>query len=146
MTDNFNFDHLRVDGQTLWVDMPELGPKARICVNPATEANKPYFNAMLKRAGLRARRIARTERISVDDAEQNRSEDRDLYPKHVLVTWEGVLDKDRSAVPFTADNSRELCAKLPDWLFDKLRNAAATPERFLDDGEDLPDPATVAGN
>ena len=144
MTDNFNFDHLQVDSQTLWVDMPELGPKARVRVKPASETNKSYFNAMLKRSGLRARRIARTDRVTAEDSEQNRSEDRELFPKHVIVNWEGVLDANRAEVPFTADTARELCAKLPGWLFDRIRNAAATPERFVDD--EIPEPSALAGN
>jgi hypothetical protein len=145
--DNFNFDHLQVNTQkALWVDMPELGPNARVCLRPASEANKPYFNAMLKRSGLRARRIARTDRISVEDAEQNRAEDRDLYPRYVIANWEGVLDVNHKPVPFSQDHARELCAKLPAWLFDRLRNAASTPERFLSDDDLVPDPLELSGN
>jgi len=144
MTDNFDFGHLEVGQNTLWVDMPELGPTASICVKPAAESNKPYFNAMLKRSGLRARRLARTDRVTAEDSEQNRAEDRDLFPKHVIMNWRGVLDAKRKEVPYTQDAARELCAKLPGWLFDRIRNAAATPERFLDD--EVPDAQDLAGN
>lgn len=142
--DAFNFDHLEVAQATAWFDLPEVSPKARVCVRPATEANPAYYNGMLRRAGTRLRRLARTEKISAEDADQNRSEDRELYPRFVLVNWEGIQDKSGAAVPFNADTAREFCAKLPAWLFDRLRNFAATPEKFLT--EPPPDAHEIAGN
>lgn len=128
------------------VELPELAPKAQVIVRPATEANPLYFNAMMKRAGSRARRMVRTERITLEDAEQNRQEDRELFPRYVLVGWSGVLDSKNQPVPFNEDTAKEFCKALPSWLFDRIRNTAATPERFLDDGEPVPDPGTLAGN
>lgn len=142
--DAFDFNHLEVSQATAWFDMPELSPKARLCVRPATEANPAYYNGMLRRAGTRMRRLARTEKLSVEDADQNRGDDRELYPRFVLISWEGVLDRSGAAVPFTADNAREFCARLPAWLFDRLRNFAATPERFL--AEPPPNASEIAGN
>lgn len=145
--DAFNFDHLEVGQATAWFEMPEVSPKARICVRPATEANPAYYNAMLRRSGARVRRLQRTETITAADTDQNRSEDRELYPRFVLLNWEGILDKDNNPVPFTADRAREFCAKLPAWLFDRLRNFAATPERFVPEGSvPTPDGHTLAGN
>lgn len=143
----FDFSKLEVRQAVAWVDMPELSDKARIAVKPATEANVPYYNNLLRRAAARARRAARTDRITVEDAAANRSDDRDLYPRYVLSNWENVLDVDGKVVPFSADNVREFCAKLPDWLFDRIRNVASTPERFLAEGEDVdPDPTELVGN
>ena len=144
------FDHLKkleVKEATTWVELPELGPKARVCVRPATEANKPYFNAMLRSAGQRARRMARTDRMTAEDAQQSRAEDRQLFPRYVLVNWEGIEDTDGNPAAFNADHAREFCEKMPDWIFDKIRNAASTPERFLsehDEGD--PDAGELAGN
>lgn len=145
------FEHLSkldvLPGATTFVDLPEVTPKARIICKPATEANQAYFNAMMKRSGARARRMVRTDRITVEDAQQNREEDRELFPRYVLVGWEGILDKDNQPVPFSADHAKQFCAKLPDWLFDRIRNAAATPERFVPEGgEDRPDAKALAGN
>ena len=143
----FDFSKLEVRQAIAWVEMPELSDKARIAVKPATEANAPYYNNLLRRAAARARRAARTDKITVEDAAANRSDDRDLYPRYILVNWEYVYDTEGNLVPFTADNCREFCAKLPDWLFDRIRNIATTPERFLgedDDGE--PDPTEIVGN
>jgi hypothetical protein len=127
--------------------MPELGDKARVAVKPASEANLSYFNAMLRRSANRARRIARMDRITAEDAAANRADDRDLYPRHVLVNWEGVCDTSNAPVPFNEDNTREFCEKLPDWLFDRIRNVATTPERFLKHHDDVdPNPEELAGN
>jgi len=147
MTDIFDFQNLEVDSQTAWFEMPELSPGARVCVKPATESNKGYYNGLLRRSGVRARRIQRTDKLTAEDADASRSEDRELYPRYVLVNWEGVLDKQNQPVPFTADNNREFCAKLPAWLFDRLRAFAGTPERFLSDSDDpVPDGSELVGN
>lgn len=144
---NFDFSKLEVRQAVAWVEMPELSDKARVAVKPASEANSPYFNAMLRRSAARARRIARMDRITAEDAAANRGDDRDLYPRHVLVNWEGVYDTSGKLVPFNEDNAREFCAKLPDWLFDRIRNVAATPERFLSEHDDAdPDAEELAGN
>lgn len=144
------FDHLsdlEINvGATTRVELPEVAPKAVLIVKPATEANAPYFNAMLRRTGARARRMARTDRITAEDAEMNRADDRELFPRYVLVNWEGIVTKAGEPVPFNADNAREFCAKLPAWLFDRVRNQAATPERFLEAGDDLPDTKALSGN
>lgn len=142
------FQHLKkldvLKDNTTWVELPEVSPGARVLLKPATEVNKPYFNAMLKNAGARARRLARTEKITTEDVALNRAEDRELFPRHVLVSWEGILDSESKPVPFSYDHAREFCAQLPDWLFDRLRNIATTPERFLSDNEaPLPDGAEL---
>lgn len=145
------FDHLKkfdVKAETTtWVELPEVSPKARVRVKPATEANPFYFNAMMKTAGARARRMVRTDRMSMADLAENRAEDRVLFPRTVLVGWEGILDSDNKPVEFNADSAREFCAKLPDWLFDRIRNQAATPERFLaEDETPPPDAGALAKN
>lgn len=144
----FDFSKLEVPQErTTWVELPEVAPKARVRVRPATEANPLYFNNMLRRSGARARRIVRTDRITAEDAAQNRQEDRELFPRYVLTGWDGIVDTGGKPVEFNADTAKEFCVKLPDWLFDRIRNVAATPERFLnEDAEENPDPEELAGN
>lgn len=145
------FDHLKkldVKAETTtWVELPEVSPKARVQCKPATEANPFYFNAMMKKAGARARRMARTDRMSMEDMAENRAEDRVLFPRYVLVGWDGILDDKNQPVPFTRETAGEFCAKLPDWLFDRIRHQVATPERFINEDEEAPpDAKALAGN
>jgi hypothetical protein len=96
---------------------------------------------------MRTRRVARTDRVTAEDAALNRSDDRDLYPKYVIRGWECICDENGNPVSFDVEAAKELCAQLPDWIFDRIRNTATTPERFLgQDEEDDPDTTELVGN
>ncbi len=151
------FEHLKtyeVGQAKSWLEMPELGDRARLLLSPATESNKPYYNAMLKLSGKRARTMARHGKMSVADLQKNRDEDRILYPKYVISGWEFVeteedvdLPKEEKVyVEFSLDMARELCRALPAHLFDRIRNHAATPEQFYPDDEIPPDAEELAEN
>lgn len=145
----FDFSKAEIDHAMAWFDLPpDVAPGARICCKPATEANPAYYNAMLKRAGRRVRNMIRSDRISLEDAALNREDDRSLYPRYVITNWDGLNDTDGKPVPFSRDHCVELCEKLPNWVFDQLRNFAATPERFItvEDEEEAPEPQELAGN
>jgi hypothetical protein len=142
----FDFANLEVSQATAWCELPELAPKARLLLKLATDDNPSYFNAMLRKSGGRVRRMVRTDRMTVEDSAQNRDEDRVLFPKHVFVKWEGVLDTNDQPVEPTRDNVVEFFTKLPAWLFDRVRNFASTPERFLDYEDATPDPVELAEN
>lgn len=149
------FDHLKkfeIREALSWLEMPELGPKARILVAPATEANPAYYNAMLKLSGKRVRAMVRSDQITAEDAAQNRDDDRELYPRYVIRGWEQVqgsgdgLDEN-GHVPFTRENAVKLCRVLPAHLMDRVRNHASTPERFYAPDELPPlDADELAGN
>lgn len=149
-------DRFDISQATSWVEMPELGKRARVLVRPATDANPNYYNAMLKLSSKRVRAMLKTDEITAEDAALNRDDDRQLYPRFVIAGWEALegepgsdgLDED-GHVPFTRENSRKLCGILPNHLMDRLRNQAATPERFYGDEPTPPDAADVeelAGN
>lgn len=161
------FDHLkRLDpnGGTAWLELPMIAPGAAVELRFAGEGNTGYFNAMLARAGKRARKIQQKGGPLVDASmlSENRNEDRALFPVHVLVDWRGMQvlntaprtpeDTDETypkyvGVPCTPENRKEFCEKLPDWIFDRIRDFAARPERFVQDGDELPpDGQEVAGN
>ena len=148
-----NLDKFDIRNARAWLDMPECGPKARILLAPATEANPNYYNAMLKMAGKRLRRLGKTDRITADDAMQSRDEDRELYPLFVIKDWEYVegddaadMDED-GHVPYNRLNAQKLCYQMPPHMMDRVRNEASTPERFYPDDEIVPpDPADIAEN
>jgi len=90
--------------------------------------------------------MAKTDKISAADAEANRNDDRALFPLYVLVGWTGIEDDDGAEVPFSPEAAAEFCDQIPGYIFDRIRNFAATPERFVPDGEELPDPEAIAKN
>jgi len=142
------------------VDMsPELGPKARILVRPATEANPNYYNAMLALSGKRVRAMVKTDRITAEDAALNRDDDVQLYPRYVIAGWSGIeadaepgsegVDENGHVI-FNRRAAEQLCVALNEQaphLMDKLRNTAATTERFYAEDEIAPpDAEELAGN
>lgn len=148
-----SLDRFDIRQAMTWVDMPELGARARIMIRPATDANPAYFNAMLKMSGKRVRQQVKTDEITAEDAALNRDDDRQLYPLHVIAGWEfiegepegGGLDEN-GHVPYSKFAAKQLCEILPNHLMDRLRNTASTPERFYGDEPAPPDPAELAGN
>jgi hypothetical protein len=102
-----------------------------LTVAPATEANKGYFNALLKRAGRSARQVA-AGKINAALISENRDEDRMLYPAHVVLGWEDVYDAEGNPVPFTKEDCADFLRALPDWIFDDLRNFCGKPDNFVE--------------
>lgn len=127
------------------VDVPEVGPSARLTGRLATEANKPYFNAMLKMGGKRLR----NGKIDADAIAKNRGDDAVLYAKYVVSSWDGIVDEEGKPVKFTAEAAEEFFKQLVSeapWVFDRVRNFFATPENFLEEDEIPPSAEVVAGN
>lgn len=144
---NFDFSNLQIENAEAWMELPELSPGARILLRPATDANKFYYNALLRVSGARARRMARSDKMHPEDIAKNREEDRQLFPKYVLRGWENIRDRQNNQVPFSRETAKEFCEKIPDWLMDRIRNFAGSPENFTaDDQEPDPDPEQLAGN
>jgi len=133
-----NFDHLKkldvtkdktatyTFGQIVVNDVSPI-----LTVAPATEANKGYFNALLKRASKSARQVA-AGKVSAALISENREEDRTLYPLYIVQGWENVFDADGNTVEFSKEACAEFLSALPDWLFDDLRNFCGKPDSFVD--------------
>ena len=135
------FSHLKkldVAEAMSWMDLPELGPKARLLLKFAGDSNAPYYNEMLKKAGKRARQMIRTDQVDSAMLAANRQDDRELFPFYIISNWEHVPDEKGKNVQYNRKHAQELCEQLPAWVFDKVRNHAATPERFLPENEELP--------
>ena len=150
MTRFSHLGKLDIAGRTAWLELPEIAPKARIQGHPATDVNKPYFNAMLKRTGKQIRHLARGGRMTAEHFRDNRDVDVALYPIHVFTAWDGIPDDDEELVPYSKDDCKDfmlqLAAKAP-YLVDRIRNFFGQPESFLDDDEEeAPDPVEIAEN
>lgn len=141
-----NLHRLDVAEKTSWCDLPEIGPDARIELRPANEANKPYFNALLKQSAKRARALARGASITADVLSKNRDEDRVLYASYVACNWNGIEDAENKVVAFSAEDCLDFFKALPDWLFDRVRNHASSPENYVEFGDVRVEGADLAGN
>lgn len=100
-------------------------------VAPATDANKPYFNALLKRAS-KVGRAVKAGKMTAAMLEENREEDRDLYPRHVIKGWDDVLEAGGEYVPFGTDACHDFIAALPNWVFDDVRNFCGEASNFVE--------------
>lgn len=135
------FEHLKkkldVADATSWMDLPEIGPRARLQMRPATQDNPGYLNALLKRSAKRARTVVRQQNpdmaVIVEQMREDRLDDRKVFPLHVIVDWEGIPGDNGQDVEFAPERVLAFCSEevLPDWLFDRIRNYAGAAENFL---------------
>lgn len=130
---DFGLNKFEVDGKIARFEVPYLG--AVLLLRPATEANKPYFNQVLKRSKRRVNAVRRGN-LDAKMLAEGREEDRELFPKYVIADWEGVTDKDGVEVPFSIDNCADFVRGgsdgMPDWMFDEIRNFASDIPNFIE--------------
>lgn len=131
-----SFGHLKnlnVAEKTARFEIPILG-EAVLIVKPATEANKPFFNAALKGIPKQVSRPSK-QQVTQKQLDASRENDRKLYPQHVIVGWERVTDDQGAEVAFSVDECQmfidELINHAP-WIFDDLRIFANNPTNFID--------------
>lgn len=144
-----HFTNLDPTARTAWMELPMVAPGAAVELRFAGEGNPGYFNSMLARAGKRARKVQEIggPLVTARMLSENRAEDRELFAVHVIVNWRGIRDKAGNAVECTPENREEFCQKLPAWIFDRIRDFAARPDRFTVVGDELPPNAEeLAGN
>ena len=140
------FDH--IDGQRLtkdrtadWVCPRTYGGELPILtVRPvAPTLNPAYTNAFVRTMGgakalgaMQQRQMAARDYSKMGN--RTRAADRELYPKHVVVGWSGVVDKHGQEVPFTEEDCGDFLAHIDDYVFDELRGFCLLPENFVDAG------------
>lgn len=102
----------------------------RLKVRPATEANRPYFNAVLRSSGKGLLKRMRGGRLNAEALAESRAQDRKLFAEFVVRGWENVVDGDGVAVPFSRENVEGFLEALPADLFDELRAFCSNPDNF----------------
>ena len=117
-----------------------------LTVAPATEANRDFFNAFLKRTGNIQRTSSTNKSLTSRQLKQIRNEDRVLFSKHIVKDWDGIVDDKGKPVEFSYENSREFLDALPDHIFDDLRAFAREPSNFLEDSDETIDAENTAKN
>jgi len=144
----FNFARLRIEEATARFDLPWVAPGAHLIVRPANEANKPYQSGLLALAGKR-QRLTETViagAVTVENARQDREDDRKLYPTTVVVNWGGIFNTKNEPVKPTPDNVAAFFRELPNWILDKVRVFCLRPENFIQPAELPPSASVLAGN
>ena len=101
----------------------------RLTVRPATEDNPSYMRAILKGSREQMRRL-RSSDLTPEMLEENREKDRRLFPKYVVVDWDGVFDAKGKPVKFSQEACAEFLAALPRDLFNELRDFCSMPDSF----------------
>lgn len=132
MADFTHFEQLRVGGTAVY-KMHEItvGDKVpSLTLKPATEVNKPYYNALLKRAQKTAR-VVRAGAVNADVLDENRAEDKELYPEHVIVGWADMIDATGTDVKFSKAACKDFIHALPDWIFDNVTLFARDPLNYV---------------
>jgi hypothetical protein len=128
---------LRVNpDRTATMTLYDLEGEPQLELAPATEANKPYFNALLKKQRKNIGR-ARARNFSAGMTKEARDNDRELYATHVARGWKRVKDDDGNDVSFTVENARAFFEALPDHIFDEVRLFATDPHNFVSEGVDV---------
>lgn len=114
-------------------------------VLPATEENKPYFNALLRQTKESLRSLQATG-ASADAVEARRKLARDLIADHVLVGWEGVVDASGREVAWSKDDGRAFLEALPGWIFDSVQSFCQSPANFTQRRPSKAEVAATSGN
>lgn len=125
----------------------QLGGAPKLFMKPAGEKNKGYHDALLKRNAKLAQQFRAGTKVTRAMLQENRHHDKALYGKHVIVGWEGIVDDADAEVAFTPEVCKQFLAKLPNWIFDDVRQFATNPANFLKEDEpDDNDAKALAGN
>lgn len=137
MTDYSHLNKLAVSStKTATYDIMQIEGAPKLTLKAATEANKPFFNALLKR-GKASARIIKSKGMNADMLASYRDEDRVLYAKHVITGWSGIKDASGKEVSFSQDECSAFLGALPDYIFDEIREFATNEGNFVDDAVDV---------
>ena len=133
MTDFSHLNKLAVtaDSRQEYI-LDELEGAPSLILRPANESNHGYLNAVLEETGeVRGSRKKKRKKVNAESLTEQREQDRETYPEHVIVDWKGVVDSKGKPVQFSAKAAAEFVAALPNWIFDGIRTFAAVPENFI---------------
>lgn len=107
-----------------------LDGKPTLLVKPATENNKPFYNAVLRKARKTQKAVA-AGAIDVNLLSSNRDDDRQLYSELIITGWKGIIDASGKPVEFNQVNCLEFLHALPDYIFDEdVRQFCTNPANF----------------
>ena len=144
---DFDFVYLNIDDATAELELQWLRGGPTLVVRPAGESNPAWQAGMLRLSGNRQRNVLSSGKVTKEDADRDRDDDRRLYPKTVIVGWRGVMSRATGKeVKFSVEACERFLKQLPDWVFNKIRIFCMRPENFISAEELEPDVAGLAEN
>lgn len=117
------------------VEITVNGKSPIIITKMATQANKSYFNQLLKMSSTSAHtaNMVKAGKINSAMVDEAREKDKALFPKYVMVDWKDVVDLETGKeVPFSEEDAAEFIEALPDWVFENFRQFAGNTVNFTD--------------
>lgn len=112
-------------------ELPEVAPDAVLKLRSANEGNSGYMNGLLRLTGQSKGARRQKAKIDAKAMEDMRCHDKELYPHHVIVGWENVVDAKGKEVKFSAEEVISLLDQLPGYVFDEIRAFANDPSNFI---------------
>lgn len=90
---------------------------------PATQENKPFFNAILlkNKQILRKQKGRRAAAPTAQMLAEARVADIELFVKYIVVGWANVVDAKGKVVKFTQEVCKQFLEAIPGDMFDELR-------------------------
>jgi hypothetical protein len=141
MVDFSQLSKLEVIGdKTVDYLLDQLESQPTLKMLPANQANKPFHSALLRKSRRRIKAIQKSK-LNEKILNENREEDKELYAKHVIKGWSGVVDAQGKNVPFNEESVTELLDALPPWIFDDIREFASDIDNFIAEQIDTEDVA-----
>lgn len=135
MTSNPDFSHLSdlkvQPSKQVEFAFERIEGEPTLVVRSSSESNKPYLNALLK-SGRRTLRKMRGGKMSAEVLASNRDQDRELFPKYVIVDWKAATVRNAAGkpVPFSPEACTAFLQALPNDLFDELRAFCGDVDNF----------------
>lgn len=126
--------NLEVDGTarcTVYSVMMPNGENPVLIGKHAGDTNKAYLNAQLKIVSRNSKRLMQG-RINAAVIEEQREEDRQLFPEYVITGWENVFDDAGKEVKFSQEHCRDFISALPNYIFEEVRGFFSNPENFIE--------------
>lgn len=111
-----------------WIVLPN-GKSPSLIGRHAGQSNKPYYNAVFK-TGIKQTKAMRKNRLTPEMTDENRDEDRVLYPKFVITGWNEMVDSNAQPVAFSQAECESFFKQLPDHIFDEVRDFFADVSNF----------------
>ena len=134
----FDFEAKLSSKETRKLELPAIEGTPWLEVARADRSNRGYINELLMRSQISARKT-RGAKITAQDIENNYEYDYVLFPKHVIRDWGNVYDAKSKSVPFSREVCEEFLRKLPDWLFDEIRDFVNDASNFTVHADADPD-------